>query len=176
MKKRKLVALVLAMTMMMSSTVLVHAADKNTVNGDTTNGDKTVSSIVKTSDSGDGSSAASAFIVAVPANVTLARDPSDPAKFKATYSVGVKGVLASGKYVSVVPAASFEMTGQTVSDPVTAHVTQAKTKWVDAGKTAGADETVIGYDQYANADGEISVYIQKADVYTGTLGFTVKLN
>lgn len=171
MKKRKLVALVLAMTMVLSSSVLVHAADTNT-----TKADGSVSSIVKTSDSGDGSSAASAFIVAVPANVTLARDPSDPAKFKATYSVGVKGVLASGKYVSVVPAASFEMTGQTVSDPVTAHVTQAKTKWVDAGKTAGADETVIGYDQYANADGEISVYIQKADVYTGTLGFTVKLN
>ena len=175
MKKRKLVALVLAMTMMMSSTVLVHAADKNTVNGDTTNGDKTVSSIVKTSDTADGS-ATSAFIVAVPANVTLVRDLSDPAKFKATYNVGVKGVLASGKYVSVVPAASFEMTGKTVSDPVTANVTQAKTKWIDAGKTAGADETVIGYDQYANVDGEISVYIQKADVYTGTLGFTVKLN
>lgn len=171
MKKRKLIALVLAMTMVLSSSVLVHAADTNTAKAD-----GTVSSIVKTSDSGDGSSAASAFIVAVPANVTLARDPSDPAKFKATYDVGVKGVLASGKYVSVVPAASFEMTGQTVSDPVTAHVTQAKTKWVDAGKTAGADETVIGYDQYANADGEISVYIQKADVYTGTLGFTVKLN
>lgn len=171
MKKRKLVALVLAMTMVLSSSVLVHAADTNT-----TKADGSVSSIVKTSDSGDGSSAASAFIVAVPANVTLARDPSDPAKFKATYSVGVKGVLASGKYVSVVPAASFEMTGKTVSDPVTANVTQAKTKWIDAGKTAGADETVIGYDQYANADGDISVYIQKADVYTGTLGFTVKLN
>lgn len=170
MKKRKLVALVLAMTMVLSSSVLVHAADTNTANAD-----GTVNSTVKTSDTADGS-ATSAFIVAVPANVTLVRDPSDPAKFKATYNVGVKGVLASGKYVSVVPAASFEMTGKTVSDPVTANVTQAKTKWIDAGKTAGADETVIGYDQYANADGEISVYIQKADVYTGTLGFTVKLN
>lgn len=170
MKKRKLVALVLAMTMVLSSSVLVHAADTNTANAD-----GTVNSTVKTSDTADGS-AASAFIVAVPANVTLVRDPSDPAKFKATYNVGVKGVLASGKYVSVVPAASFEMIGKTVSDPVTANVTQAKTKWIDAGKTAGADETVIGYDQYANADGEISVYIQKADVYTGTLGFTVKLN
>ncbi len=175
MKKRRLVALVLAMTMMMSSTVLVHAADKNTVNGDTTNGEKTVSSIVKTSDSADGS-AASAFIVAVPANVTLVRDTTDPTKFKATYNVGVKGVLASGKYVSVTPAASFEMTGNTPGTKVTATVTQTKTKWVDADKEAGEDETVIGFNDYAEAPGNISVYIQKADVYTGTLGFTVKLN
>lgn len=171
MKKRKLVALVLAMTMVLSSSVLVHAADTNT-----TKADGSVSSIVKTSDSGDGSSAASAFIVAVPANVTLARDPSDPAKFKATYNVGVKGVLASGKYVSVVPAASFEMTGNTPGTKVTATVTQTKTKWVDADKEAGEDETVIGFNDYAEAPGNISVYIQKADVYTGTLGFTVKLN
>lgn len=175
MKKRKLIALVLAMTMMMSSTVLVHAEDKNTVNGDTANGDKTVNSIVKTSDSADGS-AASAFIVTVPANVTLMRDKTDPTKFKATYNVGVKGVLASGKYVSVTPAASFEMTGKTVSEPVTANVTQTKTKWVDADKTAGEDETVIGFNDYAEAPGNISVNIRKADVYEGTLGFTVKLN
>lgn len=170
MKKRKLIALVLAMTMMMSSTVLVHAAETNTVNKD-----GTVSSIVKTSDSEDGSTA-SAFIVAVPANVTLVRDATDPTKFKATYNVGVKGVLASGKYVSVTPAESFEMTGNTTSTKVTATVTQTKTKWVDADKEAGEDETKIGFDDYAEAPGNISVNIRKADVYEGTLGFTVKLN
>lgn len=171
MRAKKIVTLSLAMAVLLSS-FCVHAADNTTTSAGN------VTSTVKTAggDGGAGDSSSSAFIVAVPAEVTLNRDTNDPAKFKGSYDVGVKGILAKDKFVTVTPAASFKMTGATTSAEATAHVTQEKTKWVDADKTAVADETVIGYEQYAKASGEIYVYIQKADAYSGSLGFTVALN
>lgn len=169
--KKKLLALTMAMTMLCGSAMTV-CAETQTV---TTDG--TLNATVSTK-SGEGGSEQSSFVVRVPSGITLSRDASEPTKFTGTYTVAAKGVLASGKYVTITPASSFAMTGASTKASATASVTQETTKWLDADATVSTGSVKIGTTSYtgAEAEGSIAVTITKADSYSGTLGFTVKLN
>ena len=132
-----------------------------------------VTATVKTA-SGESGSESSVFVVAIPQTITLNRTTYQT--FTGTYQTGVKAVLAAGKKVTVTPAGTFDMTN--TSDGTTkysATVTQEKTTWVGEGASPASNELTAGVDTYTNSQGSITVDIKKAGAYSGSLGFTVKL-
>ena len=167
MKRRvsKILSLVIMCALMAPMTVF---AEDQTV---TTN--QTVTATVSTA-SGESGSESSVFVVAIPQTITLNRTTYQT--FTGTYQTGVKAVLASGKKVTVTPAGTFDMTNSADgSTKYTATVTQAKTTWVGEGASPAGNELVAGVDTYTNSRGSITVDIKKAGAYSGSLGFTVKL-
>ena len=146
--------------------MVTYAADQTVTSA------QTVNATVKTQ-SGTGGSDDSAFVVAIPQEIELARSGADFKTFTGTYTVGVKAVLASGKKVSVSPATTFDMTGP---ETVQANVNQTVTKWIENGGTpSDGTEIAAGIDDYVTTTGTITVNIKKAGAYSGTLGFTVAL-
>ena len=134
---------------------------------------RTVTATVNTA-SGESGSESSVFVVAIPQTIILNRTTYQT--FTGTYQTGVKAVLASGKKVTVTPAGTFDMTNTadgTTKYPAT--VTQEKTTWVGEGASPASNELTAGVDTYTNSQGSITVDIKKAGAYSGSLGFTVKL-
>lgn len=134
---------------------------------------RTVTATVNTA-SGESGSESSVFVVAIPQTITLNRTTYQT--FTGTYQTGVKAVLAAGKKVTVTPAGTFDMTNTadgTTKYPAT--VTQEKTTWVGEGASPASNELTAGVDTYTNSQGSITVDIKKAGAYSGSLGFTVKL-
>lgn len=180
MKKRKLVALVLAMTMVLSSSVLVHAADTNT-----TKADGSVSSIVKTSDSGDGSSAASAFIVAVPANINMDLYIGEGTPYyQGNGNVNIEYNMLQNKNISISPVESFSLKNDDQSRLLTASVTLDKkitnfnnNTESSVKKTSDIDKSIFGdlSETYTNTMPFtiVAPANKVADNYTGSLGFTI---
>ena len=112
----------------------------------------------------------STYSVCLPATLTLAYDPSSQL-YKNTYTVGAKGIITNTQYVSIIPDASFTMTGQTGGATATAGVTQTVTKWVN--RTPGSGEMAINVTSYAESTGNISVDLPKqVDNYNGSFTFT----
>ena len=134
---------------------------------------RTVTATVNTA-SGESGSESSVFVVAIPQTITLNRTTYQT--FTGTYQTGVKAVLASGKKVTVTPAGTFNMTNTSDgTTKYTATVTQEKTTWVGEGASPASNELTAGVDTYTNSKGSITVDIKKAGAYSGSLGFTVKL-
>ena len=113
----------------------------------------------------------STYTVQLPLDIALTKQGDD--SYKCTYSVGVKGNIAGNKKVSVTPATSFQMTGATTSETVTANVTQNINDFVRTVTSENAQKE-CNNTAYTTTDGEVKVNaITQADSYSGTLVFTI---
>ena len=108
------------------------------------------------------------FTVSVPATLVLT-DPDEDGTFTGTYAVSASGNIAGNKYVSIVPASSFTMTGATTSTNATAAVVQETQNW---RRTAGTGSVAMDTE----VNGNVSVALTVADGYAGNLVFTYGLN
>ena len=117
------------------------------------------------------------YTVTLPASIVLTDNPTTQ-KFEGSYTCHADGNIAAGKYVSIVPSATFVMTGASSGTTATASVTQATTTWSrDVSATATpepsvANSVVMG----TNATGNVSVELTVDDAYTGNVTFTYQLH
>ncbi len=164
MKIKKLLLAGLASAVMFVSSAIPSLAANDTSQVSNTDGNLScaVSAIVQSS-----------YSVSLPATLTLVYDATSQL-YKNAYTVGAKGTISGNQYVSIVPDASFTMTGQNGGATATASVTQSVTKWVN--RTPGSGEMAITAVSYAESTGNISVDLPKqVDNYSGTFTFTYSL-
>lgn len=154
MKKRILAMLTAVMIGVLS--IMPAMADTTTTKTETGTSDCTVTTTV-----------ASSYTVTLP--LTIALTAQSDGSYSKGYSINVEGTIPSTKKVTVTPASSFTMTGDTVAlNTVTANVTQTTTNFGSAAISAAGGMTA--------SDGSIAVTsIPYADSYTGTLTFTIGL-
>lgn len=156
--KRKIMALVLSVATILGSVMSVSASDYT----DASSGSMTVTANVT-----------STYTVRLPATLELTRDPED-GKYKADYTVAVRGQLAATNRIEVTPTPSFEMTDGNHS--VNATVTQVVTAWehdqnrVDQNPTS---HVLISPTSYVETTGHIETSFEHLGSYSGTVVFTI---
>lgn len=164
--KKKVLCLLLSTVMLVGSSITVFAADPV----------KEERTVEVTTDSSSASDAA--YVIQAPASIELKRKGSGEDQFiyTADYTIGVKGVLPTNKYIEFKPkATTFEMTGANTSTKATATITQAVTIWEKYGESITSENaTNISPSSFAETNGNISVPIVVADSYSGEMGFTIE--
>ena len=164
--KKKFIALLLSMTMLIGGTMTVYAADPDVQ-------EKTVQVTTASTSQTDAS-----YVIELPATIELKKKGTtgeDQFIYTSDYTAGIKGILPAGKTVEFKPKTNtFEMTGTNTSTKATATVEQAITVWIKNGETPGNGQMCISPTDYAETTGTISVPITVADAYTGEIGFSIE--
>ena len=145
---KKLLSLLLTMTLLLSSSTIAFAADNTTTV--TTAGTQ---SVTVTATIG------SAFTVTIPKTIAI-----NAGTKTATYTISVSGDIAGDETLAVTPAASFVMQQNGKAD-VTATVTQVKKSWSYSDITSTPSTT-----------GTISATGLSGGAWEGSLNFTISLS
>ena len=155
--KRKIMALVLSVATILGSAMSVSASDYT----DASSGSMTVTANVT-----------STYTVRLPATLELVRDPED-GKYKADYTVAVRGQLAATNRIEVTPTPSFKMSDG--SHSVNATVTQAITAWEHDQSRVDASQghILISPTSYVETTGHIETAFEHLGSYSGTVVFTI---
>lgn len=160
--KRKTVALLTAVSVMMLTSLPVIASEY-AADGDAT---CAVSAIV-----------GSTYSVTVPAAAVL--ENTSGATYEGDYEVSARGNITNNQKINIVPEASFVMTGTTTGATATANVTQEVQHFVNSAvktSTYAEDSSYIALNaNHATpvvTTGSITVELTQADSYNGNLKFT----
>jgi len=166
MKKLKVFTSALAVASLLLTSTPVYA---QTYSNGQTSGSITVTASVE-----------STYEISLPATINLTYDAdavenSRGYNYSATYTVGVKANLDvdSEEEVTVTPAATFTMTNGAVN--ATGNVSQTVNSWVSVIPSS-ANQIAANRLNFVETTGKLTVQLDEAGSYTGSLGFTFSKN
>lgn len=116
----------------------------------------------------------STYTVRLPATIELTRD-AETGKYKADYTVGVRGQLAATNRIEVTPTPSVELTDG--SHTVNAAVTQTVIAWEHDQSRVNENPTthvLISPTEFIETSGHIETVFEHLGSYSGTLNFKIE--